>query len=96
MNRIFLAAAALAATTMLTTPAAAGGHGVNIIYPPQMPAQPEPAAKPKAKKQVNVKVKIVLDPHVYYVVRRHQRAKRALYQTWTGFHKGYSGRRYPF
>jgi hypothetical protein len=84
---------ALAILGLLTVPALAGS-GVTIIQPTQSDTEP-PAAKesqPIKAIQQNVAVTIIVRPYE----SRRARAKRALFQNYTGFIKEYSGPRYPF
>jgi hypothetical protein len=95
----FTAGLALAASTAT---AASSASGVNIIYPPKLPAgfddpgdlppPPEVAAHEHA-----VEVRFFL-PSPEFIIRERRRAivRRAFGHRYLGFKKVYSGPRYPF
>lgn len=89
MSRIHVACLVFAAAAVLAAPAAAK---VNVIRPPVRPVAEVPAEP--AAPVIHVRTTIVVN--VIPFETRAMVRRRALFQTWSGFVKEYSGPRYPF
>ena len=95
-----LTVCALAAGLSLTAPVAFAASGVNIIYPPKLPAAfdaPDDPAPAVAAHEHAVQVRFFMPTRAFILrERRREAIRRAFGHRYLGFKKVYSGPRYPF